>query len=342
MFILLALGLGLALLLALGYGALRASPWSPHDGGALAWARVHGFAAAIIAGVGVLVVAPGLHSLPTDPGPGERSMFVQDGAEAVELPATALDPGTALLVAVFPGLWLLVVYAIAQRTWPRAAGPVRRARLESRSAPDLLPPVLTRVVAGVGLAALAAIALAWTAPGVAPVQLSYSAGASIVESSAAGARPGTEFAPWLLLALAMLLIATAASTVLVSRRPALTGLTPDEDLAIRRIAVHRALRTAAAAALVVLVVAVAGWADGTLQAATRESYGSLDAMAAAYADGITLDGAGGAHLDVTDQPPTDLPAAFDHVRDGTPLVALLGLAVLLSWRPANVKEQVRA
>jgi hypothetical protein len=192
------------------------------------------------------------------------------------------------------------------------------------------------------MATLAAVALAWTTPGVAPVHLSYVADGSTLETSSPGTRPGTEFAPWLVLALVVLTAASACVILLASRRPALTGLTPEEDVAMRRIAVHRLLRTMGAAALVVLVVAVAGWADGTSQAATREAYGSLDAMAAAFAEGVTLDGAGGAHLEFTGPPPTDLPAAFDYVRYGTPVGALLGLVVLLLWRPSGVSEQVHA
>ncbi|MDI3331461.1 MAG: hypothetical protein QJR09_12140 [Micrococcus sp.] len=337
MFTLLALGLGLALVLTLAYGVLRTSPWSPHDGGALAWARLHGLATALIATVAVLTAASFLQSLQADHGPEEFSVVYGLGAEAIALPASALDPRRGLLVAVFPGLWLLGVYAIAQRTWPRVTGPVRTARLAPRRATDLLPPVLPWAAAGIGLASLAAVALAWTAPGAPPVHLSYSTEGSTLEGFSGGARPGTEFAPWLLLALVALAAATACVTVLVSRRPTLTGLTADEDLAVRRIAVHRVLRTTAAGALVVLAVAVAGWAEGTLQAATRAAYGGLDGMAASYAEGVTLDGEGSAHLDFADPPATGLPAAFDYVRHGTPAATLFGLVVLLLWRPRGAE-----
>lgn len=342
MFVILALGLGMAILLVAVYGALRASRWSPHDGGALAWAHVHGFTTALIAAVVVFTAAGFLQSLLEDYGSDQYGVFVKPGAEAVELATTALDPGTALLVAVAPGLCLLGVYAIAQRTWPRATGPVRTARLDFRRATDLLPPVLTRVAAGIGVLTLAAVALAWTVPGVAPIHLSYATENMTMDSFTPGTRPGTEFAPWLLLALTGLLAATATVTVLVSRRPALTGLTAHEDHAVRRIAVHRALRTAAAGALIILAVAVIGWADATLLAATREAYGGLDSMAAAYAEGITLNGDGGARLDFTDPPPTDLPAGFDVLRQGTPAAALLGLLLLLMWRPPSVREPVHA
>lgn len=342
MFLLLVLGLGLAVALTLGYSLLRASPWSPHDGGALAWARLHGFATALIAAVGVPAAALFLQSLQSDHGPAEFSLFVTPGAEALELDATALHPGQGLLVAVSPGLWLLAIHAIAQRTWPRATGVVRTARLQAQRATHLLPAVLTTVAGGVCVAALAAITLAWTAPGTAPLHLSYATGGSTLESFSPGVRPGAEFAPWLLLALGTLAASTAVVVFLVSRRPALTGITADEDEALRRITVHRVLRTTAAGTLIILVVAVAGWADGTLQAATREAYGSLDAMAAAYAEGLTLDGDGGAHLDLASPPRPDLPPGFDVLRAGLPFVALLGVIILLSWRPSRVKARVDA
>jgi hypothetical protein len=346
-FILLALGLGLSLLVSLAYGALRASPWAPHDGGALAWARMHGFTTALIAAVALLFMIPGLDSLRHSLPPDTYGIFTKPGAEAMELPASPLNPGTALLAVLAPALWLFTVYAVAQRTWPRATGPVRRARLASRQATSLLPPLLTRVAAGIGVAALAAVVLAWTAPGAAPLHLRYSTGDSTIESSSGGVRPGTEVAPWLLLALAALVVAAIAVTVLVSRRPALSGLTADEDLAVRHLAAHRVLRTATAGALMVLAIAVISWADGTLQAATREAYGSLDAMAAAYADGITIDAEGAVHQDFTAHPPTDLLPGPYTLASVTPVAAVLGMLVLLMWpatgvRTPAVKEQVRA
>lgn len=333
----LIVGLGLALtaLAILVYAMVRLSGWSPDDGAPVASARMHGFAMAMIATLAVLCAGFLLQGLAEDgfsDAHQEIGGGTQQGAEAIEFPASPLDPVSAVLTAALPALLLLGIYALAQRTWPRKTGPVRKARLVARRTMDYVPRPVLWFAVGLGIIALAAVVLSWSTPGVGALHLSYATQNHTLGTYRQGSRPGTEFAPYLVLALILLAAATALAIVLVARRPPLAGLPPLADDALRRVSVHRVLRTTAAAALVVSVVAVASWANGVRASVQRAAAGDLEDLADQYAAGITLTPEGPVHtLTAPDLP---LPLAVDVLMYVAPIAALLGLAVLLLWRPA--------
>lgn len=339
--------LALAALAVLVYALVRLSGWSPGDGAPATSARMHGFAMALIGLLAVLFACLLLTGLVEDGFSDHRVTDAQlgPGASATEFPTTPPDPFSATLTAALPAMLLLGIHAVAQRTWPRRTGPVRTARLVARRSPDYVPRPLLWCVLGIGAIALAAAALSWTTPEVPALHLYYEAETSTLGTYTIGTRPGSDVAPWLALALLLLAAATAATTVLVARRPPLTGLSPAVDDAIRRVAVHRLLRTAAAGALAVLLVAVTAWSSGVTRHAERTAAGGedgLDGLAEDYAASIVRTPNG---IDLRD--PTGLadpaqtvevPFALDLVAAGAPIAVLIGMAVLLLWRPAAARE----
>ncbi|MGM7671375.1 hypothetical protein [Microbacterium sp. A93] len=326
--LLLGLGLALTALAILVYALVRLSGWSPDDGAPVTSARMHGFAMALIATLAVLFAVFLLQGLAdgglsTD-GPQDGA-DARQGAEAVAAPAPPPDPVSAVLTAALPALLLLGIYAVAQHTWPRQTGPVRNARLVARRTLDYVPGPLLWVSVGSGLVAVAVVVVSWSTPGVDALYLSYVTQNHTMGTYTAGSRPGTAFAPYLVLALALLAAATWAATVLMARRPSLTGLSPAADDAVRRLAVHRILRTASAATLAVAAVATSSWAQGLRGHAHRTRYGDLEELAQEYAAGITA-------------PAPDLSPAIELLVYGIPLAALAGMLVLLLWRPAALHD----
>ncbi|GAA4775870.1 hypothetical protein [Citricoccus nitrophenolicus] len=333
----LGLCLGLTALAILVYAMVRLSGWSPDDGAPVTSARMHGFAMAVIATLAVLFAVFLLMGLVDDGFTDHQTTDAGDrqGATATEFPTSPLEPVSAALAAALPSLFLLGVYAVAQRTWPRPAGPVRNARLAARRPLDYVPWPLLWVTVGSGLAAVAAVVLAWSTPEVQALHLWYASGTQTLGTYTQGSRPGTGFAPWLVLALVLLAAATAAVIVLVARRPPLTGLSTVADEAVRRVAVHRVLRTAAAAALAVSLVAVTAWSSGVRAHAERAAAGSLEALADEFATNITITAEGPVHT--LSAPPVDVPLAVDALMAGAPIAVLLGSAVLLFWRPTAAR-----
>lgn len=329
--------LGLTALAILVYAMVRLSGWSPDDGAPVTSARMHGFAMAVIATLAVLFAVFLLRGLVDDGFTDNQTTDAGDrqGATATEFPTSPLDPVSAVLAAALPSLLLLGVYAVAQRTWPRPTGPVRSARLTARCPLDFVPRTLLWCAIGLGVVALAATLLSWSTPGVDALHLYYASENQTLGTYTQGSRPGTEFAPWLLLALTFLTAATAAAIVLVARRPTLSGLSTVADDAVRRVAVHRVLRTAAASALAVTLVAVTAWSSGARAHAARTAAGSLEALADEFATNITITAEGPVHT--FSAPEVDVPLAVDVLMAGVPIAVLLGLAVLLFWRPAAAR-----
>jgi uncharacterized membrane protein len=142
---------------------------------------------------------------------------------------TALYPATH-------GLLYLAVHAIGERTWPRPAGPVRRAELTRRRVADVAPRHLRAVTwAWVGLLAVA-LAVGWAT--AAPDGRSFDTPAS----GSMSLYPGWYYGAWLLPAALLVLAATEVVLRLVAARPAIVDADPPYDAASRRLSAHRVLR----------------------------------------------------------------------------------------------------
>lgn len=235
-----ALGLALAIL----YFVLRllaAPPTRHHPRDSAAnhalWTAVIGFFASSTSGLQDLLT---LHA-PTLVETGPDSRYVQTAADQ-SAASMALTVGA-------PGLWLGLVYVLAQFTWPRPTARVRQASLEVRTLRGHLPPILASAFALMSVLALGAVAWAWTSPGVAPVTgrdaLDPETGEQVPPSFDAvdGLRPGAEAAPWLLAGLLLVVAATWLAALVIIRRRPLSGLTADENNTIRLIGLNRLLRT---------------------------------------------------------------------------------------------------
>lgn len=275
-----AAGIGLALGVALIYVILRFSAWTPGGGSPVASARMHGMVTSLIA-----LFATGTAGLTTlyergqdqaaSSGIGVNPDEMPESA-VTELPALSLSPTDALWTVIGPAVWLLLIYWVAQYTWPRPAGQVRTARLARREAGHYLPRALTCVAGGIVLAAVAAVALAWTTPGTPAFHLqqvdgSLEYGYSHNDWTQTGFRPGAEFAPWLMIGLLVLVLATVLTVRVIARRPPLSGLSTAEDDATRRIATNRALRTAALVGIGFLVHSAQAWSRGVQEQALRQA-----------------------------------------------------------------------
>lgn len=275
-----ATGIGLALGVALIYVILRFSAWTPGGGSPVASARMHGMVTALIA-----LFATGTAGLATlyergqdqaaSSGIGVNPDEMPESA-VTELPALSLSPTDALWTVIGPAVWLLLIYWVAQYTWPRPAGQVRTARLAPREAGHYLPRTLTWVAGAIVLAAVAAVALAWTTPATPAIHLqqvdgSLEYGYSYNDWTQTGFRSGAEFAPWLMIGLLVLVLATVLTILVIARRPPLSGLSTADDDATRRIATNRALRTAALVGIGFLVHAAQAWARGVQEQALRQA-----------------------------------------------------------------------
>lgn len=240
----LAIAIGAALL----YGFLRLQAWTPVSGNPTRSARSHALWTAVIAFFASST--SGLDDLVRVAAP----TYVDDGQGSHW---TSIDPaGHTTLglawVAASPGLWLGLVYVLAQFTWPRPNSRVRSAVLEVRTLRGHLPRVLTGLFAAFSALGLGAVAWAWTSPGVPPIPgrdvTTVGATGEPIGSEATqaidGLRSGTETGPWLLVALLVVVAATwIGALVIVKRRP-LAGLSSADNHTIRLIGLNRLLRTA--------------------------------------------------------------------------------------------------
>lgn len=151
-------------------------------------------------------------------------------------------PYAGVVTALYPattGLLFLAVHAIGERTWPRPAGPVRRAALTRRRVADVAPRHLRVVTwAWVGQLAVALVVGGATAA---------SDGRSFVVTngdswSANSPYPGWYYGVWLLPAALVVLGGTEAVLRLVAARPAIVDADPTYDAGSRRLSAHRVLR----------------------------------------------------------------------------------------------------
>lgn len=194
------------------------------------------------------------------------------------LDAAPVDATATALAVLLPALWLVLVPALAQVTWPRVTAPRRTAGLVARRWPDLLPVRLRiLLVAGLGFA-LAGAAAATAGPGVqgARYRLHLGADAAPFGADFRGAPAGSAVAGWYALGAAAVVLACAAVVVAVHHRPTLSGLSPAADLAARRVAVDRTVRIGVAQLCWIGLAAVAG----RLEVAARAT--AADAAAAAF------------------------------------------------------------
>lgn len=278
-------GIGLALGLGVLYLILRGTAWSPGRGDPVQAARTHAMITALIA----LFAAgtSGLSRLATAEeyqvfGDGAFPVTTETEGETVRTIVSAPVPGLTwvdgLSITVGPVLGLVLVYLVAQYTWPRQTGTVRTARLKDRRPADLLPRYLAAFTALIMVAALGLVALAWSTPGLEARQIDEQWGGSGSEGISSGEtgwyesglRAGEAFAPWLLLAL--VLTASGFLVVLrtIARRPILNGLHPHDDDLVRRIAANRALRTAAVMMVGIGQAGYNAWAESLRELAWRE------------------------------------------------------------------------
>ncbi len=201
------------------------------------WTAVIAFFASTTSGLQDLLVLHG----PTLIETGTESQYVQTDADQ--------SAASMALTVAAPGLWLGLVYVLAQFTWPRPTTRVRQASLEARTLRDHLPPILASAFALMSVLAMAAVIWAWTSQGIAPIT-----GRDIVDPDTGeqasssvdavdGLRPGAEAAPWLLAGLLLVLAATWLAALVIVRRRPLTGLSDDDNHTIRLIGLNRLLRT---------------------------------------------------------------------------------------------------
>lgn len=242
------IALGIAIGAALLYGFLRLQAWTPVSGDPARSARSHALWTAVIAFFASST--SGLQDLVRVAAP----TYVDDGRAS---PWTSIDPaGQTTLglawVAASPGLWLGLVYILAQFTWPRPNARVRSAALEVRTLRGHLPRVLTGIFAAFSILGLGAVAWAWASPGVPPVPgrdaTTIGATGEPIGSEATpaidGLRSGTESGPWLLAAMLVVVAATCIGALVIVKRRPLAGLSGPDNHTIRLIGLNRLLRTA--------------------------------------------------------------------------------------------------
>lgn len=162
----------------------------------------------------------------------------------VALPFFLRTGGTGLyagiISGVYPtalGLLFLAVHAVGERTWPRPTGTIRRAALSPRQ--DVAPRwLLLATWSWAGALAITLTVGGITATGGRSLHRITGAGST----SAASPYPGWFYGVPLLVATAVLLVATYGVLRLVARRPAVVDADPQYDAASRRLSGHRVLR----------------------------------------------------------------------------------------------------
>lgn len=190
--------------------------------------------------------------------------------------------GTGVVLALGPTLVALVylgVHAVGERTWPRPAGPIRRASLAPRG--RVAPRALTALT--VGLAAALVLTLGGTG-----LTADGGRALTVVRPSAtmsAGPYPGWFYGAPILLGAGLAALACLLTLRLVARRPAVVDAEPDYDDASRQLSAHRILRgvqamLAATEAGVLLTAATACHNVGLTGWATALNVGALLAVVA--------------------------------------------------------------
>ncbi|MEW1979375.1 hypothetical protein AB0333_00415 [Citricoccus sp. NPDC079358] len=278
--------LGLALGLGLLYLVLRGTAWSPRRGDPVRAVRTHAMIAALIA-----LFASGTSGLAALATPEQADVF-STGFSTGFFPVTTETDGDlvrsissapipplpwyeAVGIALGPVMAFVLVYAVAQYTWPRQTGAVRMARLSDRRATGLLPRYLTGATGAIMLAAAGLVVLAWQTPAIQAREITESwsdeNGGSESSWFEPGSRGGEDIAPWLLLALVLAAVGFVIVLRIIARRPTLTGLHPRDDDLVRRIAVNRALRTVAVMMLGIGAAGFNAWANADAALALRSA-----------------------------------------------------------------------
>ena len=191
---------------------------------------------------------------------------------------------TALLVPVAFGVVHTAVLGLAELTWPRPEGAVRRARLAHRGLLDAAPRPLVRAAAGATAAAVVTLAGGALLAGPDGRSVTVSAGEGRVlatHSPFAGPVYGAPAAIGLL----VLAVLTVGALRVVANRPAVVTADDRIEAALRRASAHRVLRGAVSTALVVSggLLAVSGLAlrSAAVGAAANALANGLPAGAAA-------------------------------------------------------------
>jgi len=215
---------------------------------------------ALLAAVVVVVVAVTRRSLPAPSEAADAARRHALGVNIAAWAALAVLPvgviglvavplfrltGASLYAGVVTGLWpatagllFLGVHAIGERTWPRPTGAVRRAHLSPRDA-QRGPRWLRRLTwAWAGLLLVTLVAAGATSSNGRAVSVAYATNAVQTTSP----YPGWFYGVPLLVAAALVLVATEGVLRLISRRPAVVDADPAYDAASRRLSAHRALR----------------------------------------------------------------------------------------------------
>ncbi|MFJ2350983.1 hypothetical protein [Glutamicibacter sp. NPDC087673] len=172
-----------------------------------------------------------------------------DLSETWRVSMTETNSGSAIAEALTPGIWVLLVYLIGLFTWPKELQPVRTASLEARSLTTPFPKALG---AFVGLLLLIAVGSLWPASkveglvGVPASEFttfdfdgihSYTS-----EGPYDGRLPGTQMLPVFIVALAGIIVAAAVITVVILKRPALAGISVEDNQALRTVWLNRLMR----------------------------------------------------------------------------------------------------
>ncbi|MGV8968482.1 MAG: hypothetical protein ACOH2F_19635 [Cellulomonas sp.] len=166
---------------------------------------------------------------------------------AVSGPPSGLTQGVLLgLTPAAAGITFAAVQALGELTWPRPTGTLRRAPLTRRTAADVAPRWLRRVTwAWAALTALTLVACGAASDdgrGITRDFTSVIAGSPVSGSSGASPFPGWFYGVPLLIATALVLLATEGVLRLIARRPAVMDAAPEWDLELRRLSARRLLR----------------------------------------------------------------------------------------------------
>jgi hypothetical protein len=213
-------------------GVVVARRTSPSRESAVAAARRHAAGTAVLALVAAAAVGLATAISGIDVFPGEASLG-----------------RTLMLAPVAAGIAHTLVLLVAELTWPRPQGDVRRARLARRGPLDAAPRWLVRLVAG----ALAGLVLVLVVGSVTAddsgrrISVAWSDG-----GQTAGPYPGRFYAVPAAVCLAVLILTTAAALRVVAERPAVATRDDRIEAALRRASAHRVLRGAAAGSLALL------------------------------------------------------------------------------------------
>jgi hypothetical protein len=126
-------------------------------------------------------------------------------------------------------------------TWPRPSGPLRRAPLTPRTVRTVAPVGLRRLTwVWAGGLAMMLVACGLASGNGRDIERVWDA----ASSGAAGPSPGWFYGGPLLVATAVVVVATEVALLLVTRRPAVTDTAPADDLALRTVSARRVLRGA--------------------------------------------------------------------------------------------------